>query len=243
MEGKEDARGFMDFHSSIKRGLFVTIEGVETTGKTSVLVKIEEYLKKRVNVKTLSEFSNSIFGDTLKKLLERDSLLRMREDIPTSLPETFLILGENFYQFEKIILPELKKGSIFLKDRFIDTVVVYQTCIISDEYSLPKEEIIKWFEKILSIRSEMIPDLTIILYAPFEIIKKRFLDREKRDFSEYEEKICRNVNDLFLNLQNLYSSAMRPERIRIFNSEKRLDELASEIIREIERELSKRCTT
>ena len=101
-------------------GLFITLEGGEGSGKSTIL----HYLKEGVednghNVVIISEPGGTQFSEELR------TVFMNHHDLS---PETsvHLINAQRQHNLEKFIIPELEKGSVVLADRFTASTLIYQ---------------------------------------------------------------------------------------------------------------------
>ncbi len=105
-----------------KKGLFITFEGGDGAGKTTLIDKIYNYLYKtdRDVVKTRAPGGTEI-GKEIRNLLlhKHDACLAKR-------CELLLFLSDRAQHVDELILPALKQGKIVLCDRFNDSTIAYQ---------------------------------------------------------------------------------------------------------------------
>lgn len=107
----------------VDRGLFISCEGGEGTGKTTLINRLEQVLLSRgYHVMKTREPGGSRLGDEIRKLLLHRDL-----SIPIShQTELLLFLAARAQNLEETIRPALKEGKIVLCDRFNDSTVAYQ---------------------------------------------------------------------------------------------------------------------
>ena len=100
-------------------GKFITIEGTDGSGKTTIIKHIEEYLKNLgLNVIVTREPGGVELSEKIRDLLLNCSMDSKTEVLLFAASRREHILGK--------IIPELKKGTIILCDRFLDSSVAYQ---------------------------------------------------------------------------------------------------------------------
>lgn len=105
----------------MKKGLFVTFEGGEGAGKSTLALRVRDALKAQGrNVLFTREPGGTPFGEELRTLL----LHHQAKIIPEA--ELFLFLASRIQHLEELILPALNKGAIVLCDRFTDSTIAYQ---------------------------------------------------------------------------------------------------------------------
>jgi dTMP kinase len=97
-------------------GLFVTFEGVDGSGKTTVVNLVADYLRQRgLPVLLTSEPNTTHIKQFLMTVNER-----------TAWTETFMFLADRAEHVAKVIRPALQRGETVLCDRFIDSTIAYQ---------------------------------------------------------------------------------------------------------------------
>src|SRR4030066_72436 len=135
-----------------KKGLFITFEGLDGSGKTTQMEILNDYLKKRgFNVVTTIEPGGTKIGRKIRKIL----LDKENHDI-SPLAETLLFLASRAELVSEVIAPALKEGKIVLCDRFFDSTVVYQGIA----RGLGEKEILKMN---LWATGGVVPDITFLL--------------------------------------------------------------------------------
>lgn len=136
----------------LKRGLFITFEGAEGSGKSTQIKLLEGYLKnKGLRVLVLREPGSTKFSEDL-----RDILLDKRNGFLSEKTELLLYLASRAQLVKEKIIPALKEKKIVLCDRFQDSTLVYQG------YGLGLDK--KVIELLGGFVSEgAMPDLTFLL--------------------------------------------------------------------------------
>ena len=105
-----------------KRPLFITFEGGDGAGKTTLIDKVYHYLNKsgRSVFKTRAPGGTEIGKEIRHLVLHRnDAHLAKRAEL-------LLFLADRAQHVEELILPALIKGEIVLCDRFNDSTIAYQ---------------------------------------------------------------------------------------------------------------------
>lgn len=104
-------------------GFFITLEGGEGAGKSSLLRALASYLRnKGYEVVTTQEPGGSKLGEKI-----REWLLQKKEAILISNEaELLLFLAARAQHIQELIFPALKAGKIVLCDRFNDSTIAYQ---------------------------------------------------------------------------------------------------------------------
>lgn len=105
------------------RGLFISCEGGEGTGKTTLINRLEqELLSQGFAVTKTREPGGSKLGEEIRKwLLHRDLALPI-----SSKAELLLFMAARAQNLDETIKPALEAGNVVLCDRFNDSTVAYQ---------------------------------------------------------------------------------------------------------------------
>ncbi len=128
------------------KGKLITLEGIDGTGKSSII----EILKPRFNeVVFTKEPTESWIGEAVRKSIDSDIY---------PLAELFLFVADHAEHLAKVIKPALSEGKIVISDRYSDSRYAYQGVTLSNLF----EDAIEWVWKIHKDWT-IVPDLTILL--------------------------------------------------------------------------------
>jgi dTMP kinase len=154
------------YNRRLKRGLFITFEGIDGSGKTTQLRRLESFLAaKGFAVTVAQEPGGTRVGHEIRRLL----LDVANEDLQP-VPELLLYFASRAQNIEEVIEPALREGRIVVADRFTDATVAYQ--------GFGRELGIEVVRKIESVACQgMEPDLTLLLDIDIETGVGRALDR------------------------------------------------------------------
>jgi dTMP kinase len=195
----------------MKKALFITIEGLEGSGKSSVISFLLEYLQKR-NKKVIlfREPGATKIGEKIREiLLDKNN----NELSPNT--ELLLYLAARAQLIEEKLKKALAEYDVVLCDRFFDSTSVYQGVGLG----LGKTA----FEAVKKFSLGITPDLTLLLDVEPEIGLgriKRAKDRiESRPIS-FHQKLRKG----FLALAKKY-----PKRIKVVNAQCSLEELFNRV--------------
>lgn len=143
------------------KGLLITFEGIDGSGKTTQLKRAEEFLTENgFDVLTLREPGSTSVAEKIR------SILLDSENSLTSISELLLFLAARSDLVDKVILPELRKGTIILCDRFFDSTTAYQGYGRGLDLKMVKrlnEEAV----------GEAVPDLTFLINIKLQTNQKR----------------------------------------------------------------------
>lgn len=102
--------------------MFITLEGTEGSGKSSVLGRLKDWLMENGHGVVLTrEPGGSRLGRTLRSIL-----LDISNQDLTGEAELFLYLADRAQHVRQVIKPALDEGMLVLCDRYADSTVVYQ---------------------------------------------------------------------------------------------------------------------
>ena len=165
----------------MKKGFFVTIEGCEGVGKSTLLRGLEEYLE---NLGRDAVFTREPGGTEVAERI-RAVILDPENAAMTPTAELLLYAAARAQHTEEKIIPAVRDGKLVICDRYSDSTLAYQSyargldrgeCLAADEIA----------------RRGVKPDLTVFLDLSPErgfarkggADKGDRLEREKIDFHE-----------------------------------------------------------
>ena len=157
-------------------GLFITVEGGEGSGKSTLIRKLYDYLTVEENRKVEKTFEP---GATPLGVKIRGLVLDQEEIAISPRAELLLFLADRAHHVETVIRPALKEGKVVLCDRFTDSSLAYQ----GGARSIENLEEICFFAT-----SGITPDITFFLdvdpLIAFERLKRKKdrVEKEKIDF-------------------------------------------------------------
>ena len=103
-------------------GYFITLEGIDGSGKTTQADMLEKKLKSLGKKVILTREPGGVGGaEEIRALLVQGSTDRW-----SSVTETLLFFAARRHHLEQRILPALESGTIVICDRFSDSTMVYQ---------------------------------------------------------------------------------------------------------------------
>ena len=103
------------------RGLFISVEGVEGSGKSTHCRRLGQWLEARgLEVVLTSEPDGTPLGSAIRGLFEKDG------GPPTPLTQTFLFMAARQQHVAQVIRPALGRGAVVVSDRYADATLAYQ---------------------------------------------------------------------------------------------------------------------
>jgi dTMP kinase len=199
----------------VARGVFLTFEGIDGSGKSSQAKLLAATLRERGHSVVLTrEPGGSPGAEEIRKLLVEGDPNRWS-------PETEILL---FYaarrdHVERTILPALERGDIVISDRFADSTRVYQGAVRSD-----LRETVDAIHKLM-ISFE--PDRTFIIDMDPDAALARGLARKSGEdrFEDFGLDFQHSLRDGF---KELAESA--PSRCLLIDGNRSIDEISPEIL-------------
>jgi dTMP kinase len=197
---------------------FISFEGIEGTGKTTQVRLLSEYLRgKGYDVLTTEEPGGTVIGRKI-----RDILLDP-ENSMEPLTELLLYYASRAQLIREVIYPALLQQKVVITDRFTDSTIAYQAYARGVDM-----EVIDELNRIVT--REIRPALTILLDIDVEEGLRRNRMVDKRDRFEMETlEFHRRVREGYLRL-----AEQEPQRIRLVDASRGIEEVHKEIVRIIE---------
>ncbi len=167
-----------------QKGIFITFEGPEASGKSSQILLLEKYLKKeKIPFIITREPGGTNLAESLRKLI-----LSNNSNI-NNLEELLLLMAARSNHINNVILPNLKKGKVVISDRYADSTFVYQGFV--NNFGIMKA---KSLHSILLNNFQ--PNLTFIFNIKINEILKRLKKRKiKNKYDKIEIDFHKAVID------------------------------------------------
>jgi dTMP kinase len=210
-----------------KRGLFITLEGIEGAGKSTHCGFLRRLFARHGRRVVLTrEPGGTRLGEQIRKLL----LYRGRGHVVDERTELLLMFCARQQHIDEVIRPALAAGRIVICDRFTDSTYAYQ----GGGHRIPAAEIRaleKWVQRGLK------PDLTLLFDLPVAAGLKRAGSRAGRGRARggdwFESRTLRffeRVRRRFLEI-----ARAEPRRVRIIDANRPMDRIQADLRRLIER--------
>ncbi len=211
-------------------GIFITLEGGEGVGKSSLSKKLVGWLEKaNLSVVETREPGGTVLADEIRKLFkappsEEELLIKT---------ESLMVSAARAQHVSQLISPSLKSGKWVICDRYVDSTRVYQGLLggiaLND---------LEWLIKFSTEGLE--PELTFLLDCPVEVSAKRISKSTsgRDDASRYDQahqSVHERLRSGFRKLAGFY-----PSRFYILNAEESPEKVFLQAKEEIVRRFSKR---
>lgn len=197
-----------------KRGCFITLEGGEGVGKST----LQRALAKRLEaIGTEVVTTREPGGSPLAELVRALALHPPDGEHWSPLAEALLMNAARSDHLDKVIRPALQSGQWVVCDRFLDSTRVYQS--VKGGVSL---DVLKAIEP--PVIGDTFPDLTFVLDAPPSATEKRRKSRggEMDSFEARSVAFHTEVRSAFLDIVS-----SEPERCRLIDASKDAETVAN----------------
>jgi dTMP kinase len=198
-------------------GMFITLDGVDGTGKSTQIDRLTSHLKDLGHdVLCVRDPGSTLIGNKLRQILLEGQCEMHRRT------EAMLFMASRCELIETVIRPALSTGKTVVSDRFLLANVVYQS--IGGEVAAERLwEMGRWANDSLQ------PDLTILLDMPAEAAMKRIdrpADRMESRGIEYMEAV---------RVAFLSQLAQSSDNTIVLNADQPMDQVTSEMLGRVDR--------
>ncbi len=195
----------------MKKGYFITFEGVDGCGKTTQMKLLAEYLQnKGYEVVITREPGSKGLGEKIREIL-----LHYDGDVSSD-AESFLFLADRAQNVDEIVNPAVAAGKIVLCDRHTDSTIAYQG------YGRGVD-----IKKLTLLNDIAVggrkPDMTFVFDIDIDTSMKR-VGQEK-------DRMESSGADFFNKVRNGYLEIgkQEPERVKILDAAKSIEEIFKEV--------------
>ena len=199
-------------------GKFITFEGIDGSGKTSVLKGVIAHLngKKIDNYIWPREPGGNRISEAIRKIILNVEYTEM--DART---EALLYAAARRQHLVDTVLPALNEGKLVLCDRFVDSSVVYQG-VARD---IGVEPVIKLNE---FATENLKPDLTLYYDVEPEISLKRISNNRQNQV----DRLDKESMDFYHKVRQAYLSLAESnkERIKVIDASQNLDKVIDDTL-------------
>lgn len=200
----------------MKSNLFITFEGPEGAGKTTVIQKIAERLaEKNIDVLATREPGGIEIAEKIRTIILNPAHTAMDERTEALL----YAAARSQHYFEKV-QPALDAGKLVICDRFIDSSLAYQ----GYARGIGIDEVLSINEFAIG---KKLPDMTILFDIAPEVGLARIYATGNREVNRLDVESLlfhQKVHEGYLLLVERY-----PERIRIVNADQDIDSVVEDV--------------
>ncbi|MFL6579914.1 MAG: dTMP kinase [Burkholderiales bacterium] len=207
----------------MKRGPFITFEGIDGAGKSTHVAWAASHLRERgLSVISTREPGGTVLGEKL-----REVLLGAQEPIHPE-TETLMMFAARRQHLEELIMPALRRGDCVLCDRFTDASFAYQGGGRGvDKHKLSALE--AW------VHPDLEPDLTVLFDVSAQVSQDRIARIKSPDRFEREDA------QFFMRVRNAYLERMKecPARFLRIDGARTILQIQAELAKHFTVALSK----
>lgn len=195
-----------------RSGLFISLEGIEGSGKTTQSVRLAEWLTQEgYEVVRTREPGGTPLAEALRR-----SLLNTTDEPVTPWTEVLLVLAARAQHVAQVIRPALERGAVVLCDRYLDSTLAYQ----ASGRGLPTAVLLRWHRQ---VTDNLMPDLTLLFDLPVTVglrrrreegTKTNRLDDETRQFHDRVLQGFRDLARKYRSRIRVIPSGRTPEQIQ-----------------------------
>lgn len=204
------------------KGLFITIEGPDGSGKSTQIKKLADYLEQAGHAVVLTrEPGGTKISEKIREIiLDKDNI----EMDPVT--EALLYAASRAQHVAEVIRPALKEGKTVICDRFVDSSIVYQ--------GIGRELGIETVENINCIAvKNTLPHITFLFQLCPEIGLERKTQQGEKDRLEQEAlAFHQKVFEGYKGLKELY-----PDRIVVVDASRSIEEMHRDMVMAIEKRI------
>lgn len=199
-----------------RKAVFISLEGIDGAGKTSLKEHLVNYLKD-VKVVCVREPGGTDISEKIRGLL-----LDVKNAGILPKTEAMLYASARSQLVEEVIGPALQAGNVVIADRYIDSTIAYQ--------GFARGLDIKFLEELNDLcTSGLKPDLTLLLDLDPVVAHKR---KEKEELDRLEKEgilFQQRVREGYLNI-----AKNEPQRVKVLDASLPLAEVTRNAIKHLE---------
>lgn len=216
----------IDFQRNPYKGLYIVLEGIDGSGKTTQVEKLTTYFQQqgREVVKTREpRKSQGLIGELIQKILQGK----------TKIPPVafqYLFSADREMHHEELVIPSLKDGKVVISDRCFWSAIPYGLLDRKAELDRNTMEYMLAAQSILSMYHEFIvPDYTFFLDIPLDVAMGRIGNKSgEKEIYEEKSKLEKIVNGYQWLLHEF------PKEFTVIEATKSVEEVTKEIIKNLE---------
>jgi dTMP kinase len=205
--------------STTKRGLFITFEGPEGSGKSTQLRRLAARL--RTEGRTVLETAEP--GGTAIGMQIRRVLLDAKNHELRPTTELLLMFAARAQNVDELILPALARGKIVLCDRFTDSSLVYQGVARG-----LGADVVYEVDRIAC--RGLVPDLTIVVDIATELGLERARTRNQNT-QDVETRLDEQAIDFHRKVRDAYLQLAvdEPNRVKLVDGSGSEDDVEKDV--------------
>ena len=206
------------------RGLFVTLEGLDGSGKTTQIRRLAAWMQKRgIDPVMTRQPGGTATGDRIRALLLDSGTAPL-----APMTEMALMFADRAQAIAEVIEPALGAGRMVLCDRFTDSTEAYQ----GGGRQLGSERVLELHRLICG---DLKPDITLLLLPSLDASLARARRRNERTAAQTgqdENRFEQEHGEFFKRVWQKYREIARrePDRVVLIEGNLSIDEVHEQIV-------------
>lgn len=165
--------------------MFVSLEGLDGSGKSTVVEAIEnEYL----DATTTAEPSELWTGKQVRRCLTDEEI--------DPLTDFYFFMGDRIHHIENVVRPVAENGGFVISDRYADSTRAYQPVALGQSDYFDSQVDAKLFIEATMAPWNYEPDLTLYIDISVDTALERCDEEEKYEKREFLEQVKQNYDAL-----------------------------------------------
>ena len=208
------------------RGVLITVEGVEGSGKSTQCRRLAADLRARgLDVVLTSEPDGTALGTGIRRLFETAA------EAPTPLGQVFLFMAARQQHVAQVIRPALARGAVVISDRYVDATLAYQGFGQGMDLETIRD---------LNVLATggLLPDLTLVLDLEPAVGMSRIGGRALDAFERMDLAFHRRVREGYLEI-----ARTEKRRVTVLGASQGEDALAAAVAAAVDELLERRETS
>jgi dTMP kinase len=202
-------------------GRFITLEGIEGAGKSTIARLVCDWLAARsIGVRLTREPGGTPLAERVRQIV-----LERGEEKLSPVTETLLVFSARAIHVENLIRPTLARGEWVVCDRFTDATRAYQ--------GSGRGVDLAWIDSLAKmVHSGLEPDCTLLLDLPPAVGLGRARQRSGLAADRFEaetEVFFTKVRDGYLEL-----ARREPHRVRVIDAALELEQVKAQVVKILE---------
>ena len=196
----------------MSRGLFITFEGTDGTGKSTQIEFAREYFESRgFNVLMSREPGGTSISEKL-----RDILLDKANGEMSPVTEMMIYAASRAQLVSEVIIPAVNDGTVVICDRFVDSSVAYQA------FGRGLGDMVAEVNSYAT--AGLAPDITFFMDIDPEVGRSRIADGELDRLEQEKSDFFRRVYDGYKSI-----AASNPGRVKTIDASGTIEEVRAAI--------------
>jgi dTMP kinase len=206
------------------RGLFITFEGLDGSGKTTQIKRLDSWMQKRgLSPVVTRQPGGTATGDRIRALLLDSSSTPV-----APMAEMALMFADRAQAIAEVIEPALAEGKIVLCDRFTDSTEAYQ----GGGRGIGSETVLALHRIVCG---DLQPDLTLLLLPSLESSLERARRRNERQIAQEghdENRFEKEQEAFFRRVWQAYHAlaAREPERVVLIEGNLTIEDVHEQVV-------------